>query len=141
MKENFMGLIFSTIATIGTAYLGGWDIALRILVFCMIADYVTGVLGAIRTKTLNSEVMFWGGIRKAVIFVVIALAVMLDEYVGDQSPIFRTMAIYFYVGREGISIVENLGVLNVPLPSFVKKILEQLQEKGDGSNGNYPKGQ
>ncbi|SMG58181.1 phage holin family protein [Paenibacillus aquistagni] len=141
MKENGIGLIVATVGTIGTAYLGGWDIALRILVFCMIADYVTGVLGAIRTRTLNSEVMFWGGIRKAIIFVVIALAVMLDEYVGDQSPIFRTLAMYFYVGREGISIVENLGVLNVPLPSFVKKILEQLQEKGDGSNGNYPKGQ
>nr|WP_324254003.1 phage holin family protein [Paenibacillus sp. 1001270B_150601_E10] len=74
----------------------------------MNADYVTGLLGAIMTKTVNSEVCSGGGVRKGVIFVVIALAVMLGQYAGDLSPVFRTLAMYFYIGREGLSIVENL---------------------------------
>lgn len=130
MKEK---LISSAIAVAGTligVYLGGWDIALKILVFCMIADYVTGLLGAIRARTVDSEVMFWGGVRKGVIFLVIALAVMLDEFLGNQTPVFRMLALYFYIGREGLSIVENLGILGVPLPGFITKVLGQLQDKG-----------
>lgn len=130
-KENLISSIIAASGTIVTAYLGGWDIALKILVFCMVADYVTGLLGAIRTKSVSSEVMFWGGVRKGVIFLVIALAVMLDEFLGNQTPVFRMLALYFYIGREGLSIVENLGILGVPLPAFVAKVLGQLQEKGD----------
>lgn len=131
LKEKILSGGISVLFTTITAYLGGWDIALKILVFCMVADYATGLLGAIRSKSVDSEVMFWGGVRKGVIFVVIALAVMLDEFLGNQTPVFRMLALYFYVGREGLSIVENLGILGVPLPAFVARILGQLQEKGD----------
>lgn len=130
-KETLVSSVVAAVGTAVTAYLGGWDIALKILVFCMVADYATGLLGAIRSKSVDSEVMFWGGVRKGVIFVVIALAVMLDEFLGNQTPVFRMLALYFYIGREGLSIVENLGILGVPLPAFVARILGQLQEKGD----------
>ncbi|NTX58887.1 phage holin family protein, partial [Myxococcus sp. CA039A] len=93
--------------------------------------YISGLLGAVKTKTVNSEIMFWGGVRKVVILAVVALAVMLDQLVGNDAPVFRTLALYFYVGREGLSIVENLGILAVPLPGFVGKVLAQLQEKGE----------
>ncbi|EGW39091.1 holin family protein [Desulfosporosinus sp. OT] len=98
----------------------------------MILDYVFGLLGAIKNKKVNSETMFWGGIRKGIILAVVSLAVVLDRLVGNNEPIFRTMAVYFYVGREGWSIAENLGILGVPLPGSLKKILTQLQDKGDG---------
>lgn len=131
IKEFGFSSILAIFGTIVSTYLGGWDVALKVMVFCMIVDYVTGVLGAIREKKLNSEVMFWGGVRKAVIFVVVGLAVMLDELVGNDSPVFRTLALYFYIGREGLSIVENLGHLGIPLPGFIEKVLDQLKEKGD----------
>lgn len=134
MKENIFGAVIATVGTVTSAFFGGWDIALQILVFCMVADYATGLLGAIKTSSVNSEVMFWGGIGKAIVFIVIALAVMLDKMTGSEAPVFRTLALYFYIGREGLSIIENLGTLNVPLPSFLKKVLTQLQDKGDGKN-------
>lgn len=130
-KENVFSFIVALTGTIVSMFLGGWDIALKLLIFCMIADYATGLAGAIRTKTVNSEVMFWGGVRKAVIILVIALAVILDEFIGNQAPIFRTMALYFYIGREGISVAENFGVLGVPLPRFLKNVLQQLHEKSE----------
>jgi toxin secretion/phage lysis holin len=130
IKEFGFNTILAVLGTIVSNYLGGWDVALKVMIFCMIVDYGTGVLDAIRVQTLNSEVMFWGGVRKAVIFIVVGLAVMLDELVGNESPIFRTLALYFYIGREGLSIVENLGHLGIPLPAFVEKVLDQLKEKG-----------
>ncbi len=129
-KEAAAGGIVATIGTSIAAYLGGWDIALKLLVFCMIADYVTGVLGAIKQRKVDSEVMFWGGIRKGVVLGVVVLAVLLDEFMGNASPLFRTIALYFYIGREGLSIIENLGMLNVFVPDAIKGKLQQL-------NGGY----
>lgn len=115
-------------------WLGGWDKPLQFLIFLMGADYVTGLLGAIKTKSVDSEVMFWGGIRKITVLFVIGLAVLIDGWVGEGSPVFRTLAIYFYAGREGLSVVENLGTIGVPLPTKIKDFLQQLNEKGGGSN-------
>ena len=133
-QEGVFSSVIATIGTVITAYLGGWDVALKVLIFCMIADYATGLLGAIRKKKVNSETMFWGGVRKGVVLLVVALAVLLDQLLGNEAPIFRTLALYFYIGREGLSIVENLGILGVPLPAWLTKALEQMRMKGDGNH-------
>jgi toxin secretion/phage lysis holin len=133
LKENYYLTAISITATTVTGWLGGWDIALKVLVVMIVADYLTGVLSALKRKQINSEVMFWGGVRKGVCLLVIAIAVLLDELIGNDAPMFRMLALYFYIAREGLSVVENVGLLGVPMPSFVIKILEQLQEKSDVS--------
>jgi len=55
---------------------------------------------------------------------------------GNSDPILRTLTIYFYVAREGLSVTENFGIIGVPLPPGIKKVLEQLQEKGEDKNAN-----
>ncbi|NHN28601.1 phage holin family protein [Paenibacillus agricola] len=136
-RETTFSSILALVGLIVNSYLGGWDIGLKILIFCMIFDYITGVLGAIKERNLDSEVMFWGGIRKSVILMVLVLSVLLDELVGNTAPVFRTLAIYFYISREGLSVVENLGVLGVPLPDFIRKVLAQLDGKSNiNGSGN-----
>jgi len=132
-KEVGVGTLAALVGLIATEYLGGWDKGLQVLLLLMVADYATGVLGAIKTRTVNSDVMFWGGIRKIVVLFVIGLAVQLDLWVGNSAPVFRTAAIYFYGGREGLSVVENLGTLGVQLPEGIKKFLQQLNQKGEGN--------
>lgn len=56
-KEFAFGGITALSGLLASA-LGGWDTALKVLVALMVADYVTGVLGAFKTKTVNSGVMF-----------------------------------------------------------------------------------
>jgi toxin secretion/phage lysis holin len=107
---------------------------LQFLIIFMVLDYVTGFGAAIRHKRVNSEIMYWGGFRKAAILIVIALATMFDSLASQDVPVFRTMAIYFYLSREGVSVVENLGQLGVPLPSFLSKFLEQLRDRGGDSD-------
>lgn len=130
-RELSFSAVIAAFGTTVSACLGGWDKGLQALVYCMVLDYVFGLLGAIKKKRVNSETMFWGGIRKGSILAVVSIAVVLDRLVGNIEPIFRTMAVYFYVGREGWSIAENLGILGVPLPGALRRVLEQLQEKGD----------
>lgn len=129
-KESFIGIVVAGVGVAGVL-LGGWDKGAIILIALMAVDYVTGVLGAIKTKTVSSDVMFWGGLRKIVVLAVIALAFAFDGWMNPDSPVFRTIAIYFYVGREGLSVVENLGTLDVPLPQKIKDALQQLSDKGD----------
>jgi len=131
VKEFSLNTLVAIGGTFVSAWLGGWDAALKVLVVLMIIDYATGFLGAVRLKKVNSEVMFWGGIRKGAILAVVAMAVLLDSMMGNPDPILRTLAIYFYASREGISVTENLGILGVPLPPVFTKVLEQLQQKGE----------
>ena len=131
-KELTFNTFIATTGTIVSAWLGGWDAALKVLVVLMVIDYATGFLGAVKNQKVNSEVMYWGGFRKCAILVVLAIAVLLDQMVGNTTPILRTLAIYFYVSREGISVTENLGILGVPLPPGISRVLTQLQEKGEG---------
>jgi len=132
IKEFSFNTLIAGIGTVVSAWLGGWDSALNVLVVLMVIDYITGLLGAYKLKKVSSEVMFWGGIRKITILAVVALAVLFDQMLGNKEPLLRTLAIYFYAAREGLSVTENLGILGVPLPPGIKRALEQLQEKGEG---------
>lgn len=133
-KEAALAGVFATAGVMLSEWLGGWDKSLELLLTLILIDYVTGVLGAIKHKKLNSDIMYWGGVRKSVVLLVIGLAVLLDDLIGSGTPVFRTAAVYFYAGREGLSVVENLGLLGVPLPPKIKEMLTQLQ--GDDTDGN-----
>lgn len=112
-----------------TAVLGGWDMALQILVLFIVFDYVTGLVAAWHEKKLDSSVGFKGITRKILLFVPIAVAVALDQFIGQE--ILRSLVICFYLANEGLSILENLGRAGVPIPGPLQTALEQLKEKGE----------
>lgn len=60
---------------------------------------------------------------------VIILANLLDILTASGVPVFRTLAIFFYIGMEGLSITENLTRIGVPLPRAMTKYIEQLSEE------------
>ena len=128
-----LATINSIIAVIGTLVakaLGGWDMALRVLVALVVLDYVTGVLVAIFEKTLSSAVGGKGIAKKVMIFALVYVAVLVDS--ATNTDIIRTLTIMFYIANEGISVLENAGKLGVPYPTQLKNILVQLKAKNDG---------
>lgn len=129
MKEYFNGVVSFT-GTILTYLLGGWDMAIGILVLFMALDYITGVIKSMAFKETSSKTGFIGIARKVVIFVVLIIATQLDKLVGG-TPVFRTMVCYFYIANEGISILENCATMGLPLPKKLKDILVQLKDKND----------
>lgn len=132
--KNLTSFITGTLLT-GVVYLlGGWDIALQTLVIVMFIDYISGVSKAIYKKKLNSKVGIKGIIKKFAYLLTVALAVELDRITGNTGAI-RTLVIYFFVANDGISILENLGGMGVPLPNKLKEVLEQLREDNNPKKG------
>lgn len=129
-----MAKIFNSFSIVGGIvggflcdFLGGWDVILKALVALVILDYATGVLKAIYTKTLSSSIGFKGLIRKIVIFIVVATAVIIQTVVGDAVPL-REIVIIFFICNEGISLLENASEF-VPIPDKLKETLIQLRNK------------
>lgn len=124
---NWFSIVGGIVGGFLCQWLGGWDVILKALVALVVLDYVTGVLKAIYTKTLSSAVGFKGLIRKIVIFIVVATAVIVQSVIGDAIPL-REIVIIFFVCNEGISLLENASEF-IPIPDKLKETLIQLREK------------
>ena len=110
-------------------WLGGWDVTLKALVALVILDYITGILKGIYNKNLSSHIGFRGLIRKIIIFIVVATAVIIQSVVGDAIPL-REIVIIFFVCNEGISLLENASEF-IPIPERLKEVLIQLRDEND----------
>lgn len=139
--SEIKNIILSAVALTGTFIakaLGGWDSAMTTLVIIMAIDYITGVLIAIAWKkspksatgAADSTVGFKGLCKKGVILLVILIAVRLDITM-NLAGVVRLASIMFFIGNEGISVIENLGIMGVPFPNIIKESLEKLKAKGD----------
>lgn len=117
--------------------LGGWDASMQVLVALMVADYLTGVLVAAvwhksnksSSGTLNSVAGFKGILKKCMILLLVWIGVLLDNATGANY--IRMAVILFFIGNEGISLLENLGLIGVPFPAFLRRALEALRDQGD----------
>ena len=132
--------VLASLAAVGSWIansLGGWDASLQVLIALMVADYITGVLVAAvwhkssksSSGTLNSVAGFKGILKKCAILLLVWIGVLLDQALG--SAYARTAVVLFFVGNEGISLLENLGLMGVPFPAFLRRALEALRDQGD----------
>ena len=128
--KQFITNGISFIITCLTYFLGGFDMALKSLLIIMIIDYLTGVSSAIYNKKLSSKIGFKGIIKKFCYLLVVGLSVVIDNLTG-QNGIIRSLVIYCFIANDGISIIENMGELDIKLPQKLIDTLEQLKKKGD----------
>jgi toxin secretion/phage lysis holin len=122
------GITLAALGTAASALLGGWDMWLQVLVYFVIADYLTGVLAAFCLKKLSSEVGARGIAKKVFIFLLVGIAYQIDMLAGTE--LVRVAVCAFYIGIEGLSILENAGKLGIPLPEVLTSALEQMQNRG-----------
>lgn len=146
--------MFAVLAAVGgfiANLLGGWDVTLKVLVGCMAADYISGLIvagvfhrsGKSETGALESRAGFKGLLRKCMILLLVFLAAMLDLVTGQHF--IRSAVCLFYIANEGLSIIENLVLMGVPHPAFLDNVLEALRKQGDkagkeDNDGNGEKG-
>ena len=133
MKEfwNTIQIIFTGVGGWLGYFLGGCDGLLYALVVFVVVDYITGVMCAINNKTLSSAVGFKGICRKVLIFLLVGIANVLDVQVIGTGSVLRTAVIFFYISNEGISLLENVGHLGLPIPEKIKVVLEQLHDRAE----------
>ena len=113
--------------------LGGLDKLLTLLILASAADFVTGLCKAFHDKKLNSTVSYRGIIRKFGIYIVVALAYLIDQYLG--AHFLRETVIAFYIFNEALSVLENWGKMDLPLPEQLKTALSQLQAENTENIG------
>ncbi len=124
-------LFMATLGGALGAFVGGVDGILYTLIIFIIIDYITGFMCAVVEKRLSSEVGFRGIFKKVAILMIVGVANMIDVHVLTQGAVVRTAVIFFYLSNEGISIIENAGILGLPIPKKLRDILEQLKEKDE----------
>lgn len=124
---NWISIIFGMVGGFLTYWLGGWDVLLKTIVFLAVADYITGWIKGIYTKQLSSEIGFKGLLKKIVMFIVIAVAFVIQGLVGGAVPL-REVVIMFYIANEALSLLENAAEF-IPIPDKLKDVLLQLRDK------------
>ena len=138
ISAAFAGLLY---------YLGIVSIPIIMLICAMIIDYITGMLAASYNSELSSQKGIKGIVKK-VGYLALVLASMIIDWLISQglqqininlhySVFFAVLVAVWLIINELISTLENLSRMGVPIPNFLKKIINKLKmtvDKGDGEN-------
>lgn len=124
-------------------FFGDFDVPFQILLVFMVLDYIAGIIVALvfkrsrKTKNgkLSSAASIKGLFKKTGVFIAVIIAHELDVLL--KSNFIRDTVILAYIFNEGLSIVENLGLMGVGIPAPLKKGLEMLKEKTGTAYDNY----
>ncbi len=130
---TYVGVIGGAIAGL----FGGWDTALQTLIIFMSIDYITGLIVAgvfhtspkTKTGTLESRAGWKGLCRKGVSLLVVLVACRLDAIIG--SSFIRDATVIAFACNETISIIENAGLMGVPIPAALTKAVDVLRQRAE----------
>ena len=134
-RESLYKAATAALGTAATYLWGGFDAVFLALVTLACLDYLTGWASAWVGGRLSSDVGRRGIVKKVGMFVVISVCHIMDQLGGLGEPILRTVAIWWYIGNEALSIVENLGEVGVPIPGRLRQALAVLRDRHDGEVG------
>nr|DAP37274.1 MAG TPA: holin [Caudoviricetes sp.] len=121
---------------------GGWSDALITLIVFMSVDYITGltVAGIFKKSkksengALESRAGFKGLCRKGVALLIVLVAARLD--IVMQTSYIKDAVIIAFIANEAISIVENAGLMGVPIPGVIAKAIDVLKKESDKVSAN-----
>lgn len=113
-----------------------------ILIAVMSIDYITGLIKGAMGKSnktengyLESHAALKGLLKKGLIILVVLLAALLDQAVsagaGIQFEAVMGATCLWFIASEGLSILENVAMMGVPVPKILLKLLEVMRAKGD----------
>lgn len=130
MKET-LNIICGCAGVVAAFLWGSLDGTIIALVTFVILDYITGVIQAVYNKNLSSEIGFRGILKKIVLFLIVAVANILDTQVLKAGAILRTAVIFIFIANEGVSLLENAAKMGIPIPKKLIDVLEQLKKKDE----------
>lgn len=116
---------------------GGWDAALVTLLLFMAVDYLSGLIVAgvfqasdkSTSGSLSSVACWQGLLKKGMTLVIVLVAARLDIVLG--TAFVRDAVVVAYIVNETISIIENAGLMGLPVPDVIMQAIEQLQGKNE----------
>ncbi len=145
MKAKICALLGAVGSMVVSAF-GGWDSGLVTLILFMAIDYIRGLIVAgifrnspkTQSGALESRVGWKGLCRKCVTLLFVLVAYRLDIIIGVNY--IRNAVIIGFVANELISIVENAGLMGIPLPpvlnSAIDILTKETEEKAENGKNN-----
>jgi len=128
---TILGIVGAAIA----ALLGGWDMALKTLCIFMAIDYVSGLIvaGVFKASTksesgaLESRAGLKGLLRKMAMLCAVLMAYYLDRVA--RTDFVRDATCMGFIANEALSIIENMGLMGVPIPEVIVNAIDVLKSK------------
>lgn len=141
MKETIYSVIGVVGAIVAGAF-GGWDSALTTLVIFMCVDYVLGLLLAgvfhksqkSKSGKLDSNIGWAGLVKKGVSLLIVLVACKLDVLIG--TTLIKDATVIAFITNEVLSIIENAGLMGVPVPRAITDAIEVLNKKSEKQDVN-----
>lgn len=135
MTKDSVCFVSGLVGSVISSMFGGWTQALTTLLCMMAVDYISGLICAgvfhASTKTvsgaLESSTGFKGLFRKGMILAIVWVAYQLDLVIG--SSVIKDGVCIAYIVNEAISIIENAGLMGVPVPDQLKNAIDALRKK------------
>lgn len=139
LKISVMSAVGLVGGLISNAF-GGWNSAMTTLIIFMVLDYITGLVvagvfkksGKSKNGALESQAGFKGLCRKGMILLIVLVGCRLDIMLGTDY--IRDAVCIAFIANETLSIIENAGLMGVPIPSVITKAIDVLKSKSDDKN-------
>ena len=139
--KNIFNTIIGILGGLVASLFGGWDAAIVTLIIFMAIDYITGLLVAgvfhaspkSENGALESRAGWKGLCRKGVTLLIVLVATRLDMAVG--TTYIRDAVVIAFVANEALSIIENAGLMGVPIPGIVKRMIDVLKKESEKDEG------
>mgnify|MGYP004621829781 FL=1 len=140
MKDWFCIAVGALGSAIASLY-GGWDAALQTLIIFMAVDYVTGLLVAgvfhaspkSQTGALESRAGWKGLIRKGETLLIVLVACQLDAVMA--TSFVQDAVVIGFICNETLSIIENAGLMGLPIPAALTKAVDILKQRSEEQKG------
>jgi toxin secretion/phage lysis holin len=141
--EKFTVIKATSLGVIGflggaiSSLLGGFDLALQTLIIFMAIDYATGLIvagvfkrsGKSENGALESRAGWKGLCKKGMTLLIVLVATQLDRLTGTQF--IRDAVVIGYIANEAISILENAGLMGIPIGKPLMNAIDVLKGKGE----------
>ena len=134
MTDDLLGFIYAAFIGIMAWFFGGLDGFIKVLLAFSVVDYFSGIAVAFVQRNISSKIGFNGILRKSVMFSLVGIANLVDHTFLGSSDAVRTVVVLFYIGNEGVSIMENAYKLGVPFPDALKnRFLQFIHDDHDNN--------
>ena len=142
--KNMICTGIGVVGSLVASFFGGWTAALTTLLIFMAIDYASGLVVAgvfhnspkTESGALESRAGLKGLIRKFYVLLFVLIGHRLDLAVG--STYIRDAVCIAFITNELLSIVENAGLMGLPIPSVITNAIDILKKKGTHTNEDHP---
>lgn len=129
--------VFGIVGSFISQLFGGWTEDMITLIIFMAIDFIMGLVvagvfqksGKSESGALNSRAGWKGLCKKSITLLFILIAYRLDLLL--DTTYIKSTVVFGFIANEGLSIVENAGLMGITLPKAITKAIDVLKNKGD----------